>query len=447
MKISKESLKFTFKRKESYIAISFFVLFLLSFLSSFLNVMNEYKGIRDFTNSVKVKDIYSNNSSIIYVVGEDNNLYYSFNKKYKGHLNYYAGIETLDNEFGDATKNYYNFIKIDYQFINSIIKVDGFRDDVDGNNGYTLILDSIGNLYAIYGDIKKPIIIERNVKDFDVGHENFAVFHFDNTITEFVFKNRFFYSYKNDNSLLLNKQLRFISVQGGNISYYVDYDNQLYEAKSLIDYENMNNYEIESTTIDYIKNIKNPIYTIEIVDKTLYNNEEILQIESIEKTTIIRTIYSLYGRGDSFYYEYGGIFATSSRLENSPMYRIDYNVENIEKMYLCGSFALIIKQEDDFYYTGNLFGYNVDEFKKIDNFGRIDYVIGNYSSVIIFKDNVIYRIGDSGKLENLYDHKLVVLLVRYISLFILLMIFLYIIMMFVDETKRYNRYKNIEVKL
>ena len=123
------------------------------------------------------------------------------------------------------------------------------------------------------------------------------------------------------------------------------------------------------------------------------------------------------------------------------------NLENIEYIYTSGPFALIIKCEDGFYYTGNLNGKNQTGVTKVNMFGKIEKIVANYSSVIVIKNKVIYRVGESGNLENIYNHDLIIKLIRYLSVFFLVADLFYMLLLFCEETKKYNRYKNIEVKL
>lgn len=453
MKVSKESLKFVFKRKETYISFSILVLLIIIFCLTYVKSFNNFKGIRDFNKSVDIEEIYNNNSSIIYAIGEDNNLYYSFNKKYQGHLNTMTGIESLDDEYADATMHYYNFIKIDYQFPHKIINVDGFRDDIFGNNGYTLVLDEIGDLYVLFDGVNKPTIIERNVKYFDVGYFNFSVVYYNNQISEFIKKGNVFYRYQTN----ILDNVKSISAQGYKKindsqkylikSYYLNDKNQFFQMDLQIDYEGILNYTIENTDNNLLKNIKNLDFEITEIDVNLYDNEQIKQILSIENSTIVLTDKNLYGIGDNYYDVYKGIFATSEEIEEALFYKIMTNLENIEYIYTSGPFALIIKCEDGFYYTGNLNGKNQTGVTKVNMFGKIEKIVANYSSVIVIKNKVIYRVGESGNLENIYNHDLIIKLIRYLSVFFLVADLFYMLLLFCEETKKYNRYKNIEVKL
>lgn len=448
MKVSKDSMKFVFKRKESYIAFSFLLFFLILFSSTFIPKFNEFKGIRNFTSSVSIQQFYSNNSSIIYAVGEDNRLYYSFNKQYKGHLNTLANIQDLNNEYGDAMKYYYNFIQIDYYFPHRIIKVDGFRDNMNGNNGYTFVLDEIGNLYVLYEGAKQPLILQRNIQDFDIGYFNSILYHSDNSISYLIKKGNLFYRTYTENK----DEVKFISTQGYKEveenyvlrSYYVDMNNQLYQNEMVIDYKNLP-YETIDTTVSCLKDIQVMVQAT-LIPSVSYNDEPILQLLSIENTTIMRTNQHLYGLGDSFYEEYSGILGIAEKLENLTIRTIPYEFSDMEYIYTTGPFALIVKAKDGFYCLGFLEKENIYAFQKIEQYGKIQYIIGSYNSVIVLKNKVLYRVED-GKLMNLYNHESLIKIIRYIVVFLLVMNGIYIMMLFFEETKKYNRYKNIEVNL
>jgi len=110
MKIHKENVKLYFKDKNTIIALSLLFVFLCAFFYTLFPSSTAIKGIAELFSTSKIEQIYSNNYSTIYAVDENNKLYYSFDKRVPGHLNNFEGITSLDNEYGDATSHFYNFI-------------------------------------------------------------------------------------------------------------------------------------------------------------------------------------------------------------------------------------------------------------------------------------------------------------------------------------------------
>ena len=449
MKIHKNNVKLYFKNKNTITALCLLLVFIIVFCITFTSFATSIKGVAEMFSSAKIEQIYDNNYSTIYAVDEKNRLYYSYNKNSPGHLNNYADISSLENEYGDATSHFYNFIMIDYKFSGDIIKVDGYRDNAFGLNGYTLVLTEFNDLYILYNNSKTFTLLTTNVIDFDAGYENFTVLTKDHQVYEYIQKGAYFYRIDTqmfDIEKIATQGHKIVNNQYQFISYYIDKNQTITENRILIDYNNLHNYE----QIDINGTIK------EIKDNTIITQQElsidnskheIKQICSIENATLILTNDNLiYGIGDNFIEDDYGIFGTGEENRNQQYVqfeKINVAVKNIESIYTTGTFALVIKtKNNEFYYSGNI-GYEMSStFTKINQYGTFDQINGGYYSTIVIKNGIVYYIDykDNNNLVRMYDNFIVQTLMKYISLFLIVMTVLYLIIYFFEENSKYNRY-------
>ena len=447
MKIHKNNVKLYFKDKNTIIALCLFFVFLCAFLISFAPFATSVKGISELFSTSKVKDLYSNNYSVIYAVDEDDVLHYSFNKSSPGHLNEYAGIESLDNEYGDATSHFYNFITIDYDFGN-IVKVDGFRDNVFGLDGYTLVLTEINDLYLLYNNAEAFVKILSDVIDVDAGYANFTVLTKDYQVYEFILKGGYLYQFNPQ-----IEDVRMISTQGHlkisndattdfrqYTSYYVTSQNKVIQNQITVDYNRMHLYSQQDKS-EIIKEIQEEslLQTKEMISNLLVKN-----ICSIENATFILTQQQeLYAIGNNYIDDDYGIFGIGLGVDSYDTFTpILHGLKDIENIYTTGTFALVLQTKNDFYYSGNIGYASSSTFKKITEFGKIDQIIGGYYSTIVLKDDILYYVDydNHNEMIRMYDNFIVEYVVKFLSLFLMVMILFYLVVYFFEQNSKYNRY-------
>lgn len=447
MKIHKNNVKLYFKDKNTIIALCLLFVFLCAFLISFAPFATSVKGISEMFSTSKIQDLYSNNYSTIYVVDEDNVLHYSFDKRIPGHLNEYAEITSLDNEYGDATTHYYNFITIDYDFGN-IVKVDGFRDNAFGLDGYTLVLTEINDLYMLYNNTTTFVKILSDVIDVDAGYTNFTVLTKDHKVYEFIQKGAYLYRFDPQvdhvEKIATQGHLRVDDIESTNdrqyTSYYVTQQNEIIQNQMTIDYDRLHLYAQQDVN-EIIKDIQEEGI---IQTQTLLTDIDVQTICSIENATFVFTNQQqLYAIGNNYIDEDYGIFGVGEGVDSySTFTLIPHGLNNIEKIYTTGPFALVIQTTSDFYYSGNIGYENSSTFKRITEFGDIDQIIGGYYSTIVLKDEIVYYIDyeDNNHLVRMYDNFIVQYVIKYLSLFLMVMTLFYLVVYFFEQNGKYNRY-------
>lgn len=446
MKIHKENVKLYFKDKNTIIAVSLLFVFLCAFFYTLFPSSTAIKGIAELFSTSKIEQIYSNNYSTIYAVDENNKLYYSFDKRVPGHLNNFEGITSLDNEYGDATSHFYNFISLSYEFSSKIVKVDGFRDNMFGLEGYTLILTEFNELYALYNNSKKIIQIASDIIDMDAGYFNFTVLTKENKVYEYINKNAYFYRIDphQDNVKMISTQGQkkiednlneFIS-----ISYYVTDDNKLIKNSIVLYYNIIERYDhIETSMPETFDIIQENINHQQIIKEDVH----IKQICSIENTTLYLTSnQEVYGIGDNYMDEDIGIFGVNEKKSYEIPTKLNLPIKNIQTIYTSGPFGLILKSDDAYYYSGNVGFDHSTTFKKINQFGKMDTIITSLYTTIVIKKGIVYYINydSNNQFVRMYDNFIVHYIVRYVSVFLIVMTLFYLVLYFIEENKKYNRY-------
>lgn len=394
-----QHLKRYLKEKNTKLSLIIESCLVVLFILTFLNPIKQVRGIRDGISNKSVDQYYSNNYLVVYAVSNDGYLYYSYNKLYEGHLNEYAGLEDLALESTEVINHEYNYIKINYNFDEEIIKVDGKNDDpVSGRNGYTIVLTRFGRLFAIK-QAKQIVELENNVIDFDVSDDCLVVLKSDNTTKKYVFDQNVF---KLQEETLSN--IKHISAQSNEIVFYVDQDNQIYK-----------NEEKQEISID------------------------VKMIISHDKATFILSnnnrLY-VYGSKDT----YGLLEEDYNMITLLP-----HNFTNIENMYVSGIYGIVIKADNEYYYKGSLSSeFQSSEFKQIKGYEKYQ-MIANRSSVFVIKNGVILRYDtEKNVFSTLYENFWITIVVRYLTGFIIVMILLYQIIAFYEKRKLYIRYRNVK---
>lgn len=447
MKIHKENVKLFFKDKKTITSLVLLFVFLCSFLITFFDFATSIKGITEVFNTTKIEKIFSNNYSVIYAVDDENTLFYSYNRSFKGHLNTHEGVESLDFDYGDATSHHYNFLSVSHKFDSEIIKVDGFRDNSFGLNGYTLVLTKNKNLFVLYDHVAvgAPLIkLASNIRDFDVGYANFSVITTTNEVYEYINKDAYFYRIDTQ-----AENIKYVSNQGHKkdendnycyTSYYVDENDIIYQNKITLNYTTLHAYETKQITkeVKEIENITN-IYKKE----TIYFDRIVDSICSIENSTFVLTKDDeIYAIGDNYIDDDIGIFGIDEKINYNHFKKLDFKQTNIKKIYTSGPFGLFIVTKKGYYYSGNVGFDNTQCFKKLTQFKEFDYLISSFNTTIIIENDVIYYVDydNNNKVVRMYNSFFVGTILRYVLLFLTVMTLFYVLYYFYEENRKYNRY-------
>lgn len=452
MKIHKENVKRYFKDKNTITALVLLFCFLCVFIVSLTHFATSIKGVVELFSHKKIEQVYTNNYSVIYAVDEDNTLYYSYNKLSMGHLNAYEGIEPLENEYGDATSHYYNFISISYKFNHDIVKVDGFRDGTLAIDGYTLVLTDHQELYVLYAAIQQGspwLKIADNIIDFDVGYQNFTVINNEHRVYEYIHKDAFFYQIEIGQENIIK-----VATQGHQrkdqsyiySSYYVNNEQQIIKNQIEIDYDKIQTLPYEETQVAAVRKITLDLEQVQ-TQKVNCPATTIKQILAIENATFVlddkQKIYAIGNNyiNDDFVEEDVGIFGNDVR-QYDEFTPIAQDINHVVKITTGGPFCLIIKTTHGFYYSGNIGFEHTTQFKKITNYGTFDEIFPGLYSTIVLKKGIVYYINyeNHNSLIRMYENYFVKYIVRYVSLFLVIMTLFYLVVYFKEENDRYNRY-------
>lgn len=420
--IRKENVKMYIKQKSSITAFLVIFVFFVCLLITFLPSVQYKKGVTDEFKNYDISFVTTNNYSVTYLVSEDNYLFFSQNKKQDSSLNDFAGIKDYSNEYGDPTTNLYNFIKIDYQFPNKIVDVQGIYDDMNGDKGETFVLTNNNNLYIISQRSNSVQLFLKDVLKYKVKYdkstnkEMYLILDTNNILSLYYFDNNKlkkhdiyegfvddFYYINNDgkDNILINKNNNLIKLS-------LD----IYKNNS-IEYENAIAYSYP------ILQAKNELDKIE-------NNLNV----SVDKIVEIN---------DKYYY-----------LKNNRVHLLDINNPNNTKaisfekqildIYPTGEDACIAICDDGLYYLGVLEDYqtNYDTFTYLNI--KEGLIYGNRNSVILLDKNNKLYLNKDGKYEGMYKNVFTTIILRYASIFVLVMMIFYIVLSFIEDNKRYNRY-------
>ena len=368
----KRNLKLYIKNKNTIVAFCFFVLFLISFLLSFINPIFDIKGIYTDFKHYDITYMTTNDFSVSYIAS-NNILFYSQNKAQTSTLNDYSGVKSYDNQYGSNNPKPYNFIRIDYAFDSKIIKVYGIEDNMVGEGGITYVLTYNKSLYAL-------------------GKEKNQITKYDYLYDDIFLSNYKLYGIRKNNLYLIDEDV-LIKENIGQVKELLMKDNNVYINNETSTYIIKDNNEIEIMDINYDKIVM----------------------------TYDKTIYGLYDRK---LYE----LETKKKLD-----------EDVNDIYTCGENALITVKPDGIYYKGSLKNLDVTQNNtKMDFEG---YVLGNRNALIIYKDDALYLYDkEDMSYKIMYRRTLMQNIIRYFSLFVVVMITLYFIMSFDESNKRYNRY-------
>ena len=113
--------------------------------------------------------------------------------------------------------------------------------------------------------------------------------------------------------------------------------------------------------------------------------------------------------------------------------------ENINDFYTTGPDALIAKCDSSLYYFGEL----EDHESSFDKFTSLNIkngtIYGNRNSLILLKDKKLY-LYDKDEFNGMYENYFLTIIIKYLSIFGIVMVTLYIILSFIEDNKRFNRY-------
>ena len=419
----KRNFKMYVKNKETKIAFGFFMAFLLIIAITFIPSVNLVHGVRDDFTSEKIEVFYSNNYDTTYLVGSKNNVYYS---QYKGfensHLNKFADIEDLSNEYGDATTHEYNFIKLDLSIDSPIIKVGGLVDNINGGGGYTLILTQDGHLYYLSSTTKTLTLLLNDIVDFNIMYHNVLIKDKQNNLN---------YYYIEDARCLYKIDL---NIQNANQYFFTDYNNEdnlfafMYQVDNEI-YKLSMKYEKEEQPI----NENYPVIELNGMDKTttqISNIGIISKTASVDENTLI-----LNDKNELYYYD------------NGEFSIIDFD-NKVDDIYACGAYAFIVKSNKQTYYLGDI---KIDEDVSFDHLKKLDYdnkeFYASSNGVFIYKNNILYLYNEkTNTFDGMYVNFFFSYVARYFSIFVCVMIIIYFLMSYYEASKRYNRYFSKSVK-
>ena len=417
--INKRNINMYIKQKSTITAFCFLLFFLITLILSFVPSLEIKKGVTDEFIRYDITYMTSNNYSVTYLASKDT-LFYSQKKTQTSSLNDFAGIKDLSNAYGDPTSHEYNFIQIKYQFDSKIIDIKGISDDMNGNDGETFILTENGKLYLISQRSEKVQLILDSVKQISVKYETslrkklYLVLDKYNQLSIYHFE---------DNVLIKT------DVYNGDISsfYYIKNDNGVHE---IIINENNSLYKLTSITTtpeesSYLLSYSYPIY----------KNNSLIETN---KTNLNINVADFVELNDKYYYLYNNEVYKIDLINNSETIKISCE-EKINDIYPTGPDAIVAIGESSLYYLGELDGF-VDSYDQFVSLNISDgLVYGNRNSLILYKNDRLYLYKDGGFVA-MYKRSIVTVVTRFLSIMFVSGTILYIIMSFIEDNKRFNRY-------
>lgn len=417
--MKKRNILLYIKQKSSITAFIFMFIFIVTLIVSFLPSLSYKKGINDEFKNYDITYMSTNNYSVTYAAS-DNILFYSQNKKQTSTLNNFANIKDLSNEYVDPTSHLYNFIKIDYEFDSKIVDVKGISDDMYGQNGETFVLTNSGNLYLISQRSNKVEVLLKNVKKINVKYDDlsnkriYLILDENDTLSLCYFNNNILE--KHD---IINDEINEFFYLGNN-KIVLHKNNNLYMLQTNI---------IDNQTLTYNK-LASYGYDIYSCNEALLNDITDLNISTNKIVEV----------NDKYYYLYDNIIHSfifdGSTLSNNDTIKTNNNVLNI---YSTGEDALIVVCDDGLYYLGTLRKHDVF-YDKITYLNVSEGLIyGNRNSIILLHKEKLY-LYDEGSFVGMYKNIFTTMILRYFSIFVIIMIVFYIILSFIEDNKRFNRY-------
>lgn len=415
---SKRNIKMYLKQKSTITAFSFLLVFVVMLIISLLPIFEHRKGVYDEFKTYEITYIGGNDYNVTYIASK-NKLFYSQNKKQTTSLNNFAGITDLSNQYGDPVAHYYNFIQIKHEFNSEIKEVKGIMDQPDGTKGETLILTKDNKLYLISQRSNKVQLILDNVKQYEVKYEPtlqkeiYLILHTNNDLSLY---------YIETNQLiktnLLNEEIKefyYVKNENGIHHLLINQNNKVYSMYYQISINNENTFK---NSLSYPIFDSNDIFTLNRKDLNI-NCDKLVEIN------------------EKYYY-----------LNNKKVYKINFTSENIQigcdknidDFYATGEDALIAICGEESYYYGDLKDFNPN-YNSFTSIGKLKgKIYGNSNSVMLFKDNGRVFIYQDNEFIGMYENIFITIVVRYFSIFAVAITLLYVILSFIEDNKRFNRY-------
>ena len=418
------NLKMYIKEKSTITALVFMVVFAIATCLTFIDSLSYKKGISENFKNYKIDYMTTNNYNVVFAVS-DNYLFYSQDKEEASTLNDFAGIHDLSNEYGSATSNEYNFIRINYRFSDEIIDVKSIRDNSLGAKGETWVLTKDHYLYSISNRSKTVELVHRDIKAFALykDYSKDEIYYLLHDINNNLFK-----AYIKDN--VLYKE--FLIKQEMNDFYYLgnneNVDKIIYNYNDSLFELSCNNTEFENKNFINEQKISYSIKTVSLADKVTINT---LPLNSNKMVSLDEKVYSLYdGKVNQI--------ILNNKTEIISLTSNEY----INDIYTSGVDSLIGVCKDKLLYIGDL---RVHESKDYINFETLDVdgliYSGNNATFLLNKKGYLYIYNvDNNEYQIMYQRTLLKLAIRYLSIFVVVMTLFYLIVAFLEANKRYNRY-------
>lgn len=421
----KRNLKVFIKEKSTITALFFVLSFLLSFLLTLIPQLSYKTGISDTFKNYEITYMSSNNYSVVYAAS-DKYLFYSQSKKQASSLNNFAHIEDYSNEYGSATSNYYNFIKIDYRFSDTIIDVQGISDNMLGQGGETFILTKNNYLYSISERSKMVDLISRDIKQISIKRDYsnqkniYLLLDTNNILYKCYFESHVFYKEK-----ILNKdidQFYYIESKEDVDSYLIVSDNKLFILK-------VNGKEKTYTEENGIN------YVNKVCDLTNYSSLTDLDIKADKLINLDDAFYVLKDKK---------VYSLQTDNQYS-LTQINCS-EDVIDIYTTGENAIIAKAQENIYYYGDLkFFESNNEFELLNAKGIVQ---GSRNALFVLDEKGRIKMYDkeSKQFEVMYKRVILNNIFKYTSLFAIVMVIIYLFVSFAELNERYNRYFSVNNK-
>lgn len=443
----KRNFKMYMSQKSTIFALVCALVCIILFAISFLNPIKNRSGILDTFKTYKVENLSSNNDSVIYAYNE-HNLFYSADKDAKCSLNDFMGIENYDSAYGELSNAEYNFIRIPFDFEGRIIDVQGTPDNLLGEGGETYILLDSGYLYMISNRSKTVDLILNNVakmqviKDYENDKTNLLILDQTGEVAIASFDGNELHEYYQSNTTLAS----YFSSRSVKNVYLLEHNDEYTSSKLLVQLDNGVQRINLDHDIDDVTNttsyLKYPLFVHK--PNHLTNGATYKPID--ECVNCQKLIVS----GDSFYsLRYGVVTKITYDSDVISAQNIPCDAY-INDIYPTGDDCCIAVTKNNLYYLGNL-KYHEEVFDCFQPLNiKSGLVYGNRHSLILFKNKRLYLYDkNTFKFEPMYTNLIVAYVLRYLSLFIFVMIVIYLLWSFFEANSRYNRYfdqKEILVK-
>ena len=420
----KRNLLLYIKEKSTIVALIFMMVFFLFTSLTYIEPLSYKKGISENFKNYEIDFMTSNNYNVVFAV-IDEYLFYSKDKEETSTLNSFAGIYDLSNEYGSATSNEYNFIRIDYRFSDDIIDVKAIRDNGLGANGEVWVLTKNNYLYLISNRSKTVDLIHRNIKsfslykDYNSNEVTYLFLDTNNNLYKGYFDNNEIYK-----ELLLTQSMDdfyYIGKKDNQETLMYNYNNELYH----VTYNNTltdKTFEKEQTTAYSIKTCD--VSSCVITKKTNILSSKIVALD------------------DKFYSLYDGKVSNITCDVNLQTIPLNIN-QYVNDIYTTGVDALVAICDTQLYFVGDL---KFDESQDYINFKELNIdngliYSGKNATFLLDKKGYVYKLNNqTNNYEIFYQRTLLKYAIRYLSIFLISMTILYLIIAFFESNKRYNRY-------